>query len=296
MSILINSTIFQARPNFADWFPGLLVVAIFLALCCPAAHSAPELQQPGGPEFSWRDLAPGLEMGALSESGEAPKMLIVLRIDPERYNIDLFSASQGESGEKAGKTLTAWAEEKNLIAAINAGMYLPDNLTHTGYLRIGEHVNNLRKGGRLGAFFVAHPRQKGLPQADILETDQPGLEKRLTQYDHVVQNFRLLDKEANILWSDASPKNPIAAVGKDRQGRILFILSQYYLSAADLGRALKDLPLDVSSTMYVEGGGKAALYVKENKKAAPQLWTGRQAGLSDNDIQPLPNIIGVTPR
>ncbi|MEI3478052.1 MAG: hypothetical protein V8Q84_01855 [Bilophila sp.] len=60
-------------------------------------------------------------------------------------------------------SLGEWARRKDLVAAINASMYLPDGVTSTGYLRAGDVINNGRIASLFGAFFVAGPDAGDLP-------------------------------------------------------------------------------------------------------------------------------------
>ncbi|MDR2161144.1 MAG: phosphodiester glycosidase family protein [Desulfovibrio sp.] len=292
-----------------------LAVLIFFLAAGPA-QSVPAGQGAAGEgsspaEIIWSSPQPGLELGLASmapaEAGEEDAYCVFVRLSPRLVTFSLHMAS--ETG--AAHSLRQWAELEGLVAGINASMYLPDNSTSTGLMRTRGHVNNGRAGKRLGAFFVSLPEGPGLPAADILEHDGGDWEKRLSRYGLAVQNYRLLNSRGRILWPEGGPAHSIAAVGKDRRGRILFILAQRPLPAADFAGLLKKFPLDLGPVMYVEGGSQAGLFVRETgTQAVParpgaasftardgviHVWKGRHSllDLRGNPEAPLPNIIGV---
>ncbi|MDR2075750.1 MAG: phosphodiester glycosidase family protein [Desulfovibrio sp.] len=275
----------------------------------PAQEDLPGLDRGPLPEIVWSGLRPGLELGLapLSAKGEGDACCVFLRFAPRLFSFGLYMAS----ADGAAHSLRGWAEKGDLLAGINAGMYLPDQLTSIGLMRTRGHVNNGRPGSRLGGFFVSDPGERGLPPADILEHDVEGWESRLNRYGQAVQNYRLINGRGRILWPEGGQAHSIAAVGKDRQGRILFILGQQPLPAATFARLLKRFPLDLGPVLYVEGGAQAGLFVRETGRGAMpsrpgasshaqgdgviHVWKGRLDLLRTrgNPDAPLPNIIGV---
>ena len=243
-----------------------------------------------------------------SSSRQNAAVLAVLRVTPAKHDFTLCMASQ------SGKALSmaGWSEREQLRAGINAGMYLPDMLTNTGYMRNGPSVNNDKQGARLGAFFVAAPRERGLAAADIIDRERPGWQKRLEQYDIVAQNYRLLNSKGQFLWPEGQEQHSIAAIAKDSVGRMLFILSQEPLTVQAFASRLSAFALDVATVMYVEGGRQAGLFVRlDTQNNAGQslpgasahpvpggvvyVWKGRQSLLNvpGNPEALLPNIIGI---
>ena len=266
-------------------------------------------------EFSWHSLESGLELGltVLPESyaNKNAAVFVVLRITPTEQTFALCMALQ------TGLALppAAWSEQEHLRAGINGGMYLQDLLTNTGYMRNGEFVNNNKVGARLGAFFVAGPRDTNLAPADIIDKDLPNWQARLDQYSIVAQNYRLINSHGELLWPEGAEAHSIAAIAKDNAGRILFILSQEPLTVQMFAHYLQRLSLDAGTVMYVEGGRQAGLFVRldtpdDTAKALPgatihsvsggnvMVWRGKQSllRLPGSADAVLPNIIGVKMR
>jgi hypothetical protein len=280
----------------------------------PSAPFSGLLSLPG---FSFAKVSEGIDLGLAvlpeSQARGSGARFVVLRIAPERRRFSLLMASeQGKS-----RSLPDWSTAADLRAGINASMYLPDNVTSTGYMRGQGSVNNANIGGKLGAFFVAEPRLSGLKTAAIIERDQPGWRDALANYDIVVQNFRLVNKNGGILWPEGGPEHSAAAVAMDGRGNVLFILCQEPLTPVRFAQYIQAFPLDARSVMYVEGGAQAGLFLRLDDRehsggqmrepfagasaiAVPggtvHVWKGRQSmlGLQGNPQAVVPNILGVT--
>lgn len=219
--------------------------------------------------------------------------IMVVRIDPEFFDFVVLAATM--PGEQM-RTLQDWAARHNLSAAINAGMFLPDSLTHTGYLRVKDHENNGRVVSRFGAFFVSNPKESGLPAATVIDRTVAGQEELLGKYESAVQNYRMISAGRKLLWRESPQVHAIAAVGMDGKGRILFIHCREPITGVDFGNMLLALPLDVRQVMYVEGGTQAGLYARPG---GSQIRMGRHPAdfWTDGGVKTLlPNIIGAKPK
>lgn len=227
-----------------------------------------------------------------------PEDLVIIRSDTTHYEYTLHMAS--EDGEH--RSMAENAERHGLVAAINAGMYLPDNLTNTGFMQSSTHTNNPRIASRFGMFFVAGPELSGMPEAALLEKSEMGekLSETLSQYRIAVQNFRLLSSDGEVLWPESTTLHSICALAEDKEGRILFIMCRFPLSPADFSRLLLALPLDIGPVMYLEGGSHAGmlLRVPGQDGGSQTVWRGKRNSILALDgapDAPLPNIIGIRP-
>lgn len=240
-------------------------------------------------QLRWLDLEPGLEAVDIPLMDEAH--LSILRIDPTFFDFVLCASSQ----HGALHSLSRWSDIFGLTAAINAGMYLPDIRTNVGYLRDGSHVNQKRVSQRPGAFFVAGPEEASLPAVAILERGDPHWQ-HLDHFRLVIQNYRMIDSQRNILWQQGGPPSAIAAVGEDGQGHILFIYCPEEVDPYYFCRWLLDLPLDIRTVMYVEGGSQAGLAVRS--VTANRDLGGSIQGFLQGLVQKakLPNVLGIRPK
>jgi hypothetical protein len=278
----LRISFFGAR--FFRIFPGVL-------LCCLPLLSSPC----GAAAPLWQELEAGLQFATFpSARTESDADIDIVRIDPALFRFSLHSA--GAEGS-APHPLMAWAEQHDLVLAINASMYLPDRVTSTGYLRYGAHVNNPRIHSRFGAFFVAEPDAPGLPQAAILDRERDPWEARLPHYRLVAQNYRMIDTDGKTLWLPGGPEHSIAAIGQDRQGHILFIHCRVPMTGEAFAALLLRMPLALRSLMYVEGGSQAAMLVRCPKLR--RVWIGRSSMAflpPPEGGSGLPNVLGVRRR
>ena len=237
----------------------------------------------------WRELEPGLLFGEF-QLNEGDARLTVLRIDPAAFDFTLCSRSQ-DGGPS--RQLNQWGEQYNLVAAINASMYLPDASTSTGYMRQGSHVNNGRVVQRFGAFFVAGPDEPTLPKAAILDRDSPLWRQQMDHYDLVIQNYRMINADRRILWSPGGPHYSISAVVQDGDGQILFMHCRQPVEAYSFAQQVLHLPLNVRTVMYVEGGGQAGLLVRSAALTRELVGLSPSGLLVTGDLRAvLPNVLG----
>ncbi|MFO7717169.1 MAG: phosphodiester glycosidase family protein [Thermodesulfobacteriota bacterium] len=244
----------------------------------------------------WNVLEPGLALRHWPESTSSPE-LTLLRITPRRFDFVLCAASAEEGGSR---TVRQWLQDKNLVAAINASMYWHDGETSTGLLTDLGHINNGRIHPEFGAFFVFHPLRPHLPQVDMVDRSLEKIwRQRVHGYGSVVQNYRLLNAEGENVWQPSSQAHSAAAVAKDAQGRIYFIFQHEPITVHELGRRLENLPLQLRTTMFVEGGVEASLAV--HSRGVRTVWNGRYDNMfaASASPRPVPNILGIrrkTPR
>ncbi len=239
----------------------------------------------------WEQLETGLELGSFAMQEDSNAQLAVLRFDPKYFEFNVFSISETEG---AAKTLMHWAESHDLVAAINASMYLPDGKTSTGYMRKGEHLNNKHIAKNFGAFFISGALEAGIASARLIDRDTKDWELLLNKYKVVVQNYRLIDSNRKVLWSAGGQAHSIAAVAQDDAGNILFLHCREPIVAADFANMLLTLPLNVRTVMYVEGGVQAGLVLRGIKEDI--FWGGSHPSdiFMGSVSVALPNIIGVT--
>jgi len=241
----------------------------------------------------WQRIENGLDIGlfpAVSSLGQACN-IIILRVSPENFGFAVYATSATDSPPLS---LGDWAAQKNLVIATNASMYLPDGFTSTGYLRIYNHFNNKHIAKNFGAFFVAGPREKNLPEAQLLDRQSDDWEAILDKYDMAVQNYRMLSADRRLLWQPGGTLHAISALGRATDGSLLFIHCRDPILGIDFASLMLALPYKVGVLMYLEGGAQAGLMLRSPNMNA--VWLGRdpvEFWTQNNSIAHLPNIIGV---
>lgn len=281
--------------------PGLEALSWKNALVAALALAGVGLIAAAGPspkpaQNAWEVLEPGLELGvfpAPRPASAGDSRVRALRIDPARFRLKLLNAS----APGQGKPLTArdWCLRNDLVAAINASMYQKDLRTSVSLMRTRGHVNNshLSKDKAVLAF---DPKSDGAPPVKLIDRGCEDFAAWKDRYTTLVQNIRMISCDRKNVWSRQPVQWSIAAIGLDRQGRVLFLHSRSPYSPHDLINILLDLPLDLAGAMYVEGGPEAQLFVRSGKRET-ELVGSYETGFFESDTNdhawPVPNVIGV---
>lgn len=247
---------------------------------------------------SWETLSEGVDLGLFKIDRYTPvgdSVMTVVRLDPSLYQVELLSA--GNSVTKQGQSAKQWCVNHKLIAAINAGMFATDHLTHVGYLRIGDYVNSPRiieSDYRSAAAF--DPVDRNLPPFRIFDLDETHMDSILGSYRTVVQNIRLIKRPRENRWSEKPKKWSEAALGEDGQGRMLLIFSRSPYTMHEFNEILLSLPIDLVCVQHLEGGPEAQLYLRLGDQELDLVGSFETDFMESDDNQsgwPIPNVIGI---
>ena len=254
------------------------------------------LATPSGPSV-WTALAPGVALTRLKADAPTPvgdKTITVVRVDPKRWRLTLVTAQKRTDN----RTARAWAKAEGLVLATNAGMFDTDFRTHVGYMANGDriHTQDVNHYRSVAAF---DPRGDAPPfgifDLDAPDTSMVSLRKR---YRGLIQNLRLIKKPGANRWSVQTKRWSEAALGQDRQGRILFVFARSPYPMYVFNRQLLASDLGVVALQHLEGGPEAQLYVKVGATEL-ELFGSYETGFRDDDSNdaawPIPNVIGIRP-
>ena len=271
----------------------MLLAAI---LCGLAAGAVAEIVA------DWKLIAPGMDLRWLVAGTPSPvgdSRIAVLRIDPTTWELELVGQSQ--TGDKSGRTAREWAKAHDLAVAINAGMFLTDYKTHVGYMECQGHVNSSRVNGyqSVAAFDPRNPEKR--PPFQIFDLDEPGITLQAVRQDYasLVQNLRLIKKPGTNRWSKQEKMWSEAALGEDREGRILFVFSRSPFSMHAFNGELLSAGIGLVALQHLEGGPEAQLYLKVGDTEI-ELNGSYETSFKQDDGNaigwPIPNVLGVRRR
>ena len=232
------------------------------------------------------------EFNSPAKSITGTSRVTVLKINPRFYSLKLLSAGEKNTGSI---TADAWVDKFNLIAVINASMYLQDHKTSTGYMKNVGYVNNKNINKRFGAFMVFNVDDSSLPPVQIIDRTYQDWKNLIGKYKTVVQNYRMVSLKQENVWKQKIKIFSIACVGMDKEGNVLFIHSRSPYSIHDFNNILLELPLNIRNVMYVEGGPEASLYVKTDKftKKCVGSYETNFWDVSNKVFWQIPNVIGI---
>lgn len=274
--------------------------ALLLTLSAdPTRPPEPAVAAPAPSDASrraWQTLEPGLELGQFAgpPAEGAARPIVVVRIDPARFELRLLNSSA--PGEGTLRTARAWAARAGAAATINASMYQEDYRTSVSLMRTREHVNQ-RRVSKDRSVLAFDPLARGAAPVRIIDRDCEDLESAAKAYGTLVQSIRLVSCERKNMWAPSARRFSTAAIGVDGKGRILFIHARTPWPVHDLVNALLALPIDLRQAMYVEGGPEAQLFVRGGGREHEWVGGFEHVPQADNrDAWPVPNVIAAVRR
>lgn len=272
----------------------MYIIVVFLLLLSTFLSDSP----PDG----WRQLAPGMDMQVLSSTrvgAVGDSKITIVRIDPQHW--ELVFAGITQPGERLSKTAREWSKSHNLTAAINAGMFATDGKTHVGYAKFREHINSKHINSYQSVMAFDPKKDKGVPSFRIYDLDKSGvtMQSILSDYNSAIQNLRLIKKPGINVWKHQEREWSEAAIGEDKEGRILFIYSRSPFSMYDLNKELLESGIGVVAAQHLEGGPEAQLYLKTGNVEIEMFGSYETSYIEDDsnvNPWPIPNILGIRPR
>jgi hypothetical protein len=245
-------------------------------------------------------LAPGLVIERVHAS-VAPtvdtgnRIITLVRVDPKRYRFRLLTKA-----EHGSRTAPEWVRKFDLTGVINASMFLGDTEQRsTGLMVDGDRAFQGRVNQSMGAFLAWGPSDPSAAPVKIFGRGCSGfdLDKIRSDYEVVIQNYRMLNCEGQaIAWKDSKIYS-IAAVGVDKQGWLVFIHSRTPYRMTVFNQMIASKEIGIVGAMYVEGGPEASLYVKTEAGEIRGIgsWETKFSGASNNHFWKIPNVIGFEP-
>ncbi len=273
--------------------PVSLFLSIFSMLICLAVVSSDAMSENG----PWRKVENGLFLGQFTPLYESPvkdSKIIVLKIHPRYYSFRLLCAS--ELG-KIRLTPKEWCKNYNLVAAINAGMYQKDGLTNVGYMKNYSHLNNPRLNSSYKAVLAFNRLEASVPEIQIIDLKCQDFEALRPKYQTFVQGIRMISCHQENVWSKQDRRWSLAVLGVDKEGNVLFILSEAPYSGYDFNNVLLSLPISIFNATYLEGGPEASLYFSAAGMELEKVGiygTNLDGSAVRSGAYPIPNIIGIT--
>lgn len=250
----------------------------------------------GEAKAAWRELAPGVSYQTYSmpkRSKVGPSVLHVVRIEPRRARVGVLASSVQSGGNRSA---ARWCKDHRAVVTINAGMYANDHRTHTGYMKVGKHLNSTRWLKTYQSVLLL--QGPGDKPSRIADRDAPGFEALLQKYPIAIQNLRLMKHSGKIVWAQQKQRWSEAAIAQDTEGRLLFLFSRSPYSMRGLAKQLKRLPLKVSAVMHAEGGPEASLSI-HTETLHLDLAGSYETGFNENDDNRaqwrVPNVVAVWP-
>lgn len=204
-------------------------------------------------DTGWRAVFPGLEYRELQViSGDRSDRLYLTRVDPAqaRFRV-LYDPDQPQR-------VAAWLSATQAIAAVNGNYFDPQNRALGLVIQDGQVVGGAPYQGLGGMFAVAGDEVRVRWNIKEPYAGEPLI--------YAVQNFPMLvlpGGQPNLGIDDNQQVAPRTAVGQDRSGRIVFVVSSgLTFTLTDFGKWLSSSDLDLDSALNLDGGTSSGLMVR----------------------------------
>jgi hypothetical protein len=278
---------------------GLRGITILLCILFLLSSSSTRAQNRWISEIHWTNLMDGLQYAELDAPEKAvvnDSKLSILKIDAQKLEFRFLTAS--EHG-KTMRTAPEWASEFDQNVIINAGMY-SYNRTHSnkGYMKNFKHVNNPARNDYYNALLAMHPKDQKKPPFEILDTYQKDWDHIKNQYNSVCQGMRMINDQGEGMPFTKRPDQSCSMVltATDAEGNIYIIFTRSPYTHRTMIAFLKGLPIDVRTTVYLEGGPEASFYVNTGDTVIAKYgsYVSNTCDNDDNDhFWNIPNVIAI---
>jgi len=250
-------------------------------------------------EIPWTNLATGLqyaEIDAPQKSVVNDSKLTILKIDVKQFDFEFLTAS--EHGKRL-RTADEWATEFDKTIIINAGMY-SYNKQHSnkGYMKNYNHLNNPVKSGYYNGILAMHPKDKKKPPFEIIDITYHPWEKVKTQYHSLCQGMRMIGEKGEGMEFSKRPDQSCSMIvtANDDAGNLYIVYTRSpYTHRAMIG-FLQGMPFNVSTTVYLEGGPEASLYINTGDTVIAKFgsYVSNTCDNDNNDhFWKIPNVIAL---
>ena len=250
-------------------------------------------------DIPWITLADGLEyveLDAPEKSVVNDSKLTILKIDSWKFDFEFLTASQ--HGKRL-RTAEEWAKEFDKTIIINAGMYNYNKVhSNKGYLKNYNHLNNPTKSDYYNAIMAMHPKDKNKPPFKIIDITYQDWEKVKTQYFSLCQGMRMIDQQGEGMSYTKRPDQSCSMVltATDTDGNIYIIYTRSPYTHRTMIGFLQGLPLNIRTTVYLEGGPETSLYVNTGDTVIAKYgsYVSNTCDNDDNDhFWKIPNVIAL---
>jgi len=256
-------------------------------------------QTPWISEIPWANLMDGLqyaELDAPEKSVVNDSKLTILKVDIQKFDFAFLTAS--EHGNQA-RTAPDWAQEFDRNIIINAGMYRYNKTqSNKGYMKNYNHLNNPVKNNYYNALLAMHPKDPKKPPFEIIDTYQKDWEKIKNQYHSVCQGMRMINDQGEGMAFTKRPDQSCSMIlaATDQEQNLYFIFTRSPYTHLNMIKFLQGLPLNIRTTVYLEGGPETSLYLNTGDTVIAKYgsYVSNTCDNDDNDhFRKMPNVIAL---
>jgi len=252
-----------------------------------------------GGEIPWNNLMEGLQLAEMEtpeKSVVGDSKISILKVDAQKFDFEFLTASEHQN---QARTAPEWAQEFGQNIIINAGMYKYDKTqSNKGYMKNYKHLNNPVKNDYYNALLAMHPKDPKKPPFEIIDTYQKDWEKIKNQYNSVCQGMRMINDKGEGMPFTKRPNQSCSMIlaATDAESNLYFIFTRSPYTHLNMITLLKALPINIRTTVYLEGGPETSFYVNTGDTVIAKFgsYVSDTCDNDDNDhFRKMPNVIAI---
>jgi hypothetical protein len=279
--------------------PRFLTFAGILFLFSACSYSQQEAEKPTPDYSDWVELTKGMEyreINAPKKSFIGDSKISILRMDPQQFHFDLFTATQYDS---LPRDLHTWADTFDLLVAFNAGMYnLARPLQSRAYLKSGAHLNNGKILENFNLMLALGPKPNSQrSNIEVLDLTCANWEQEQQNFSGFAQGLRMIDCNGNPMnWQKKVQSCSMLVAAEDQKGWFYLIFTRSPYTHNQMIGFMTEMPYGLHDAIYLEGGPETSLLIDVNGHCIEKVgsWVSTTWERNDNNhFWRLPNIVGV---
>jgi hypothetical protein len=279
------------------WLEAPLFLIVLLFFSAPS-----KARESGKTPDVWRELQHGLffrEVDAPEKSILNDSKFFILKADPQLCNFRMLCSSQHK---KMNLPADEWARNFGVNVVVNAGMFnMANKRTSKGYLKNFGHINNPHLNANYNVMMAMNPKRFSDTTLIICDMTCRNWENIRSDYNTLCQGMRMIDCNGNPMAWDKRPGQACSMVigATDISGMIYFIFTRSPYTHQKMIGFLMDLIPGISTTVYLEGGPEASLYIQTADTIISKYGSyvsKTYANDNNNHFWKIPNVIGIQSR
>lgn len=250
-------------------------------------------------EIKWNEIGKGIqyaELDAPEKSVVSDSKLSFIKLDVSKLDFHFLTAS--EHGNKP-RIAPEWATEFEMNIIVNAGMYAFNRKqTNKGYMKNYDHYNNPDKSEYYNAIMAINSKNKIGRQFEIIDITCQKWEIVKESYHSLCQGMRMISCDGAQMPFTKRPDQSCSMIlmSTDPEGNIYIVFTRSPYTHQKMISFLKGLPIDIRTTVYLEGGVEASLYINTPDTTIEKFGSyvsNTRANDKNDHFWKIPNTVGI---
>jgi hypothetical protein len=160
------------------------------------------------------------------------------------------------------------------------------------------HLNNPVKSTYFNAMLAMHPKDQSKPPFEIIDITNQSWDIVQHQYNSFCQGMRMISYEGTAMEFSKRPDQSCSMVvaATDTLGNLYFIYTRSPYTHRTMIAFLQGLPLNIRTTVYLEGGPETSFYVNTGDTVIGKFgsYVSNSCANDNNDhFWKIPNVIAL---